>query len=146
MILLIGAGGYLGSILARAFTNNGEKIITVSNSFQWASIQNEIRYNCSASMFNLYSCEIENVRSIIYMAGSTDLLNAELNPANDLITHISQLHSFLEKLSTAKTKSLERIFFFSSAGAIYGESGSCSMPKQESSILAPISIYGKRNV
>ena len=73
-------------------------------------------------MFDLYSDEIEQVTSIIYMAGSTDLLKAELNPADDLITHISQLHSFLDLLSSAKVKSLQRIFFFSSAEAIYGES------------------------
>lgn len=146
MILLIGAGGYLGSILANAFTNNGEKVITVSTSFQWANIIDETRFKCSASMFDLYSDEIGQVTSIIYMAGSTDLLKAELNPANDLIAHISQLHSFLESLSSAKAKSLQRIFFFSSAGAIYGESSLSSTPKQEDSTLAPISIYGKRNM
>ena len=54
MILLIGAGGYLGSILASAFTNNGEEVITVSTSFQWDKIPNEIRYKCSASMFDLF--------------------------------------------------------------------------------------------
>ena len=146
MILLIGAGGYLGSILANAFTNNGEKVLTVSTSFQWENILGERRYKCSASMFDLYSDEIEQVTSIIYMAGSTDLLKAELNPADDLITHISQLHSFLDLLSSAKVKSLQRIFFFSSAGAIYGESSLSSIPKQEDFTLAPISIYGKRNM
>ena len=146
MILLIGAGGYLGSILASAFTNNGEKVLTVSASFQWANIPDETRYKCSASMFDLFSDEIEQVTSIIYMAGSTDLLKAELNPADDLIAHISQLHSFLDSLSFAKIKSLQRIFFFSSAGAIYGESSLSSTPKQEDSTLAPISIYGKRNM
>ena len=68
MILLIGAGGYLGSILANAFTNNGKKVITVSTSFQWKIIPNETRYKCSASMFDLYSDEIGQVTSIIYMA------------------------------------------------------------------------------
>ena len=143
---MIGAGGYLGSILASAFTNNGEEVITVSTSFQWDKIPNEIRYKCSASMFDLYSAEIKDVTSIIYMAGSTDLRRAELDPASDIVTHITQLRSFLASLFSAKIKSLEKILFFSSAGAIYGESYLCSTPKQEDSPLAPLSIYGKRNV
>ena len=146
MILLIGAGGYLGSILARFFTQRGEAVLTVSSSFQWHSIPNETRYVCSANMFHLYSDKIDEVTSIIYMAGSTDLLEAELNPASDLIKHISQIRSFFESLSTAKKDSLKNILFFSSAGAIYGEGQFSPTLKSEESTLAPLSIYGKRNM
>ena len=146
MILLIGAGGYLGSILANTFTSNGKHVITVSTSFQWQNIPNEKRYICSASMFDLYADSIEQVTSIIYMAGSTDLLKAELDPASDVVNHISQLRSFLLSLSSANVKRLKNVFFFSSAGAIYGESNLNSTPKKEDSTLAPLSIYGKRNM
>ena len=146
MILLIGAGGYLGSILANTFTSNGQKVITVSRSFQWANIPNETRYVCSASMSQLYIDKIGEVDSIIYMAGSTDLMKAEEDPASDIVTHISQLRSFLSSLFSDKIKSLEKIFFFSSAGAIYGESYLSPTPKHEDSTLAPLSIYGKRNM
>ena len=146
MILLIGSGGYLGSILSSTLIKNGKTVLTVSSSFQWIKLPSEKRYICSASRFDLYSEYIEKVTTIIYMAGSTNLMKAELSPASDLITHIAQLNSFLTSLSKANIKSLKNIFFFSSAGAIYGESILCSNPKQEDSILAPISIYGKRNM
>ncbi|MCB4412111.1 NAD-dependent epimerase/dehydratase family protein [Synechococcus sp. MU1611] len=146
MILLIGAGGYLGSILSSSLVEIGEEIITVSSSFQWSPIPNETRFICDASMFNLYSEKIDRVTCIIYMAGSTDILKSELNPADDLITHMSQLRGFFESLSSVSTSSLRKLFFFSSAGAIYGDSYSSVIPHHEESLLAPLSIYGKRNM
>ena len=146
MILLVGAGGYLGSILTKSFIESGHNVITVSNTFQWEKLPSESRYHCTAGMFDFYSHEIKNVTTIIYMAGSTDILNAELNPANDLISHMSQLRSFLESLSGVKNTSLRKVFFFSSAGTIYGESQGSSSAKSEDSVMAPLSIYGKRNM
>ena len=142
MILLIGAGGYLGSILANTFTSNGKHVITVSTSFQWQNIPNEKRYICSASMFDLYADSIEQVTSIIYMAGSTDLLKAELDPASTSKSYLATVLSCFHYLRLM-SKGLKMSFF---ALLVQFMVKFLCLPKQEDSTLAPLSIYGKRNM
>ena len=73
--------------------------ITVSRSFQWSNRPFETRYICSAS--SLFSGDISfpSEISIIYMAGSPNLLAAEADPFFDFKSHFDELSTFLEGVS-----------------------------------------------
>ena len=72
------------------------------------------------------------------MAGSTDIVKAELSPVTDYISHVSSMCSFLSSLDKIKS-----IILISSGGAVYGEP--LYEASKESDSLRPKSIYGKRN-
>lgn len=143
MIVLLGGGGYLGSILAAYFVSKGENVLTVSRSFQWTQIKKEQRVISQIGNFSNFNALIEKDSTIIYMAGSTDLVKAEENPADDFLTHTDDIKALFECMSSAQF-TLRRFIFMSSAGAIYGDSH--GIFKSENSFLSPKSIYGKRNL
>ena len=142
MYMLIGAGGFIGFALANYLSEKSLPYITVSRSFQWSNRPFETRYICSAS--SLFSGDISfpSEISIIYMAGSPNLLAAEADPFFDFKSHFDELSTFLEGVSLLRCSL--KFFFLSSGGAVYGDSN--GVPKAESSPLSPKSVYGRRNV
>ena len=99
MILLLGAGGYLGSLLTSSLSKStSNHVVTVSRSFQWEKISSETRINTSVSDFKLYSSFIDSDTTIIYLAGATDLKIAQDYSSKDLSFHISEMESFFSQL------------------------------------------------
>ena len=144
MILLLGAGGYLGNLLATSLSKfTANLVVTVSRSYQWEKISSETRICASVSDFKAYSCHINLDTTIIYLAGATDLKIAQEHSSNDLSFHISEMESFFSQLEKSKVQ-CKAILFLSSAGAIYGDS--YGVPKAEFVQPFPKSAYGKRNV
>ena len=141
--LIIGAGGFLGYSLASYFQLNKINFSTISRSFQWSQMSFETRYICNASMIKDIFDFLGDDITILYMAGSPNLLLAEHDPFGNITHHLDEFSSFVKGIIDARFNS-KRIIFFSSAGTVYGDS--CGIPKTEKDILSPKSYYGTRNV
>ena len=143
MIVLLGGGGYLGSILADYFSIRGEQVVNVCRSFQSPPLSSETRVVSSVGDYQNYFNFIKNGSILIYMAGSTNIDAAEKSPDNDLTSHLSEMTLFFDG---ARKHSIDfrKIIFFSSAGAVYGDSN--SVRKDESTVPCPKSVYGRRNI
>ena len=143
MILILGAGGFLGFSFASHLSNVGLHFRTLSRTFQWDELPGEHRFRC-----DVFSCDhattlLDQVTTIVYMAGSTDLARAEADSASDLAEHVFQMDSFFAFMRSVG-KCDFRFLFVSSSGTVYGDSsGSSSV---ESDRLSPKSAYGRRNV
>ena len=143
MIILVGAGGFLGYSLARHFSNKGIHFATISRSFQWLPALFERRFIGSASEAGDFFGDDYDGITVLYMAGSPNLVLAEQDPLFDLDFHLSEIKSFLQFFLNLKSV-CKRFYFFSSAGTVYGDSK--GLIKTEMSELYPKSAYGKRNV
>lgn len=142
MILILGAGGFLGFSFASYLSQKGLYFHTLSRSFQWDELFGEKRFVCDVSSCDQFSELLDQVTTIVYMAGSTDLAHAEGHSASDLADHIFQMDSFFAYVRSRK-KSDFRFIFVSSAGTVYGEAD--GSPSSESDLLMPKSAYGRRN-
>ena len=143
MIILVGAGGFLGYSLSKYFSLRGVEFATVSRSFQWSPLIYERRYIGSASEVVNFICAFSGDLQVLYMAGSPNLALAEHNPSTDLYVHQSEIKSFLEIFCGLEC-AYKRFLFVSSGGTVYGDSFGTS--KAESSDVSPKSAYGRRNV
>ena len=143
MIILVGAGGFLGYSLSKYFSRRKIKFATVSRSFQWNSMVHEKRCIGSASEVIDFISTFAGDVQVLYMAGSPNLVLAEQDPSSDLYVHESELRLFLQIFSNLKC-ACKRFVFVSSGGTVYGDS--LGVLKMESSDLNPKSAYGKRNV
>ena len=143
-IVILGAGGFIGLSLAKYALRCGARVLCVSKSFQW----NLLNINAPHSDIQIIASDVSDVFSyigkieesadVIYMAGSTNILKAEIDPENDYILHANSICSFLASLGKIKS-----IILISSGGAVYGEP--LLESSKESDSLRPKSIYGKRN-
>ena len=143
MIIIVGAGGFLGYSLSRYFSSRKEWFATISRSFQWPSMAFEKRFTGSASDAASFIGSLSENLQVLYMAGSPNLLLAEQDPVADLLFHREEISAFLDFYSGLHFVS-KRFVFFSSAGTVYGDSH--GVIKVESSLLNPKSAYGRRNV
>lgn len=135
-ILLIGGGGFIGSNLAKYFSEHGEKVIVADRSCKI------ICKNVSYENFDFYSNEpferlLKNVSKVF-------LLSCNITP-NKIITdcyfeycqNITRLVSLLEAM---RKNSVNSLYFTSSGGTIYGSG--FNSPISEKSITNPINYYG----
>ncbi|WP_206749762.1 NAD-dependent epimerase/dehydratase family protein [Synechococcus sp. GEYO] len=139
----MGGGGYLGSILVEYFLNQGQQILNISRSFQFSHLPAETRIVSAVGDCQNYINQIKNGSILIYMAGSTNIEKAQSFPDVDLTSHLSEMKLFFEVVRQNSVH-FRKIIFFSSAGAVYGDSN--SIRKDETSAPCPKSIYGKRNL
>ena len=142
-LVILGGGGFIGCALVAQAQQQNIDVLCISRSYQWS---NHTYDSCSINFVLSDVHETQNYihlisdnALIVYMAGSTDLAKAELNPASDLKLHIDSMLSVLSLLS-----SNHGFIFFSSGGTVYGEA-SLNRPNNEDDPLHPKSIYGHRN-
>ena len=143
MIVIIGAGGFLGYSLSHHISARKINFATISRSFQWPHLLCEQRYVAPASKVGDFIFSLPDNLQILYMAGSPNLVLAEQEPQQDLCNHQNELNSFLNHIFDHHHK-CKRFIFVSSAGTVYGDSN--GLTKTETSDLFPKSAYGKRNI
>ena len=99
MIIILGAGGFLGYSLAYELNSLDYNYTTVSRSFQWKPFTSENRFLCPVSSVKTYSQNFTKDSAVIYMAGSTDLALAESDDVSDLEKHENEMRMFFAGLS-----------------------------------------------
>lgn len=143
MLLLLGAGGFLGFSIASYLSSLNEAFATVSRSYQWPLLPHEHRYVSLASGIHKPIYDLPEISTIIYMAGSANIIAAEHGPELDVALHVTEMKLFFKALASNPVK-LTKIIFLSSGGTVYGDSRGISM--SEDSPLSPKSSYGRRNI
>lgn len=141
-VVLIGAGGFIGSSLIRFLYEKNLLVSAVSKSYQrnLDDFSPERLDIVQSSVISLPSDSplFDHPSLVVYGAGSTNLNEAEQNPINDFEVHSNSLLSLLSRLSSD-----HKFVFLSSGGTVYGES--LNESSFETDFLKPNSVYGSRN-
>lgn len=143
-LVILGAGGFIGQALYRLANSRNVRTLCISRSFQWSGDSSSDSSFISkfveseVSNVNAYENFIDPYATIVYMAGSTDLVASEADPVSDFKVHSASLLAFLDIVQNT-----QKFLFISSAGTIYGEP--IDLKSKETHNLNPKSIYGCRN-
>lgn len=141
-ILITGGAGFIGSHVADQYINEGHRVIIVDN-LSTGKKENvnrkakfvQIDIN-SKEFYNLVKKEKPEV--INHHAAQIDLRFSVNNPIQDAKINILGLLNLMEV--SKKTKSMKKIIFASTGGAIYGDAE--KVPTPETYSAWPVSPYG----
>lgn len=138
-ILLIGGNGFIGSHLMDKLLNSGHSVRILDRGPEKFRKPNEnVEYFFGAITENKILFEaMKGMELIIHLVSSSVPSSSNNNVKNDVINNILPTISILDNMVKLKIK---KIVYFSSGGAIYGNSS--NLPIKEGSPLNPISSYG----
>lgn len=133
--LVVGAGGFLGSAIARALSARGDDVWGVVGS---APSGNEIAVYSPGEYARLAN-RLANTSLIVYAAGRT----LPRDPSSDEQAHRTDLAPLAELLEALARAPRPRTFvLLSSGGGIYGETPDGGL-LEETTPPRPVSVYGR---
>jgi len=138
-ILLIGGNGFIGSHLQEDLKLHGYHVRVLDRSPEkFRAEQNDVEYIKGEFTDNeALGRAIDGCDVIIHLAHNITPLSAK---GRAEYTAIEQTGAFARMLDFINYAGMKKIVYFSSGGAVYGNSS--SMPVTESSELNPVSPYG----
>ncbi len=136
-VLLVGAGGFIGSTVGRALEAAGHEVVRVGGSYS-VGRPGAQGYSYKEGLYTALQQELSTVDLVVYAAGRVvPTTNVSVNEA--LALDGKPLGELLESLSQCGRRPV--FVLLSTAGAIYG-----SVPEgevlTEQSHLRPLSVYG----
>lgn len=141
-ILILGGGGFIGSNLAELFVSNGENVIVFGKKESDYQNLNFISHKIKIIKGDFNNSEIiekifdENQIDIVVHLISSII---PATPFNEIIEN-TELVSTIKLLDIMHKKSVEKIIFFSSGGAVYGVNG--EKINREDSPTDPVNFHG----
>jgi UDP-glucose 4-epimerase len=142
-ILLIGAGGFIGTNLSLfLLSNTDSKVYLVDSNISFFSqkIINDSRAKIVISQFNQQSdfdLLTKNMDYVIHLA-STNIPATKNGSMDEEIN--SNVRPTISLLDACVKNKIKKVLFVSSGGAVYGKNVQCPIP--ETSLTDPISPYG----
>jgi len=134
---IVGAGGLLGTAVVRALRQRGDGL-TMTSRIQWDNAALAQQQLAEGIELLVRSADDQNCPwHIAWCAGA----GVTGTSAHKLQTELETLHHFFHHLSRQPATRDNRVFFASSAGALYA--GSANPPFTEQHAPAPISDYGR---
>lgn len=138
-ILLLGGNGFIGSHLAEALRDRGDRVVVLDaraarTEADWSGIdyRRADPFAPDALDAALAECEV-----VVHLASTTTPASADLDPAQDAERN---LVGTLRLFEAMRRRGRRRIVYLSSGGTVYGTPR--EMPVPESHPLAPICAYG----
>jgi UDP-glucose 4-epimerase len=137
--LVLGGTGFLGSHLAQALAQTGERVIAVGR----RTPEKGSAYGVEYRSLDLYACSqatlddlIASADVVYHLVWSSFAASAELDPEADLKANVG----FTVRLLQAARHKATRVVFCSSGGTVYGSSQKASIDEDDP--LRPITAYG----
>jgi UDP-glucose 4-epimerase len=139
-IVVTGGCGYIGSHVARAFKQNGDKVYIVDNVKREHTLKDIDGYFIEdfvsdASLATIYDLAPD---AIVHCAGTSLVGPSLTNPAEYYVNNVVKT---IAMLNFVKDMPKKPVILFSSSASVYGEPD--SWPVTEENDIKPISPYGK---
>ncbi|MEN0083824.1 MAG: NAD-dependent epimerase/dehydratase family protein [Leifsonia sp.] len=136
---VIGANGFLGSHLVDALVREGLEVTAFDRFSLPPSFATEPARRITGDFLNRSDLEqaVRGQRYVFHFLSTTTPATAAGDPTLDIRTNVAQT---VELLETAAAAGVERVFYASTGGAIYGDQGKSEY--SESDRALPVSPYG----
>ena len=146
--LITGVAGFIGSHIAEELLKRGDEVIGIDNFYSGNQENIDMLKNIGDEKFSFHNIDIqdlpklekmfklENITNIFHLAAVASVQKSIENP---VFTNSVNVLGTLNILELAKRFGIKRVVFSSSA-AVYGDEP--TLPKDENSIIRPISPYG----
>ena len=140
-VLVTGGAGYIGSHIAKIFSDNNSKVVilddlTNSNTKRLENLNIDF-VEGSITNFEIVSQALDNVDLVIHCAAYKSVVESEINPAKYHEVNYYGTNTLLNEMVKKGVNSI----IFASTAAIYGNT--VTSPMSESAHPTPISTYGK---
>lgn len=145
-ILVTGAGGYIGSVAAYLFLQNGYEVVALDNLCTGYRGPLDVLKEKFGEKFRFYESDLLNsssvfqkepgIEAVIHYAASCLVDESMKNPGKYFSNNVGGTNALLTAMTTAGIKNI----VFSSTCAVYGEAQ--YMPIDEKHPLSPTTPYG----
>lgn len=139
-LLIIGANGFIGGVIGRAWRSRGGNVIGLARPEARADVANMTFpiHRCSLTPDVVESAIDRFAPDAVLHAAGTAAVGASLaNPAADFAASVATAHAVLEGIRRSGRRPR---FLFPSSAAIYGEP--TTLPIAEAAPIRPLSPYG----
>jgi UDP-glucose 4-epimerase len=147
--LVTGGAGFIGSNLVDALVARGDEVSVVDD-VSTGRLENiedalaagaklaEVDIRDSAALSDVFAAQ--RPRLVFHLAAQIDVRRSVADPAFDASINVGGTANVLE---AARRAEAERVVFFSTGGAIYGEGEGQDLPLAEDTPVAPLAPYGQ---
>lgn len=136
---VIGANGFLGSHLVDALVREGLEVTAFDRFSLPPSFHTQPARRITGDFLNRSDLEeaVRGQRYVFHFLSTTTPATAAGDPTLDIRTNVAQT---VELLETAAAAGVERVFYASTGGAIYGDQGKAEYSEADRAL--PVSPYG----
>lgn len=137
--LVVGANGFLGSHLVDSLSREGLEVTAFDRFSLPPTFTSPTASRIQGDFLNRFDLEqaVANQRFVFHFLSTTTPLTAQGDPTLDIRTNIVQTVELLESCVAA---GVERFYFASTGGAIYGDQGRDAYSESDGTF--PVSPYG----
>jgi len=145
-ILVTGAGGYIGSVAAYLFLQNGYEVVALDNLCTGYKAPLDVLKEKFSEKFRFYEMDLihssflfekePGIEAVVHYAASCLVDESMKNPGKYFSNNVGGTNALLSAMTTAGVKKI----VFSSTCAVYGEAQ--YMPIDEKHPLSPTTPYG----
>jgi UDP-glucose 4-epimerase len=139
---IAGASGFIGSYLLERFSAAGQPLRALVRSATLATSRRSSAVEViQGDLLSERDCRnfLDGLDVIVYLAHRNSPVNSDLDVSNDALSNLVPFLQFLKTAASAGRK--PHIVYFSSGGAVYGQS-SRRAPFRETDPCDPVSSYG----
>lgn len=140
IVLITGAAGYVGSVMAEVLTDNGVKVIGVDNlsNGNKEAVDGPLFVTDFADTdFLNWVFTVEKIDFVIHLAAIANIPDSIVNPLHTYEENVSKTIVLLDKMRQFSVKNI----LFTSSAAVFGEPA--YQPVDEQTAKRPISAYGR---
>lgn len=146
--LVTGVAGFIGSHIAEELLKDGKNVIGIDNFYSGKKENIEYLQNISSDIFDFVEIDIRDINSlkklfsehkIDFVFHQAAIASVQKSIENPVFTNEVNVQGTLNILEASRENGVKKIVFASSA-AVYGDEP--TLPKNENSIIKPISPYG----
>jgi UDP-glucose 4-epimerase len=141
IVIVTGAGGYIGAHTCLALKNAGYEVIGIDRNFglaPWTMKFCDVALQSDFEKVLIEGTPLANAVGVLHIAGTSLVGPSIMDPATYYANNVGATSRFIKNLADAGFKGK---FIFSSSAAVYGEPQSDSIT--ETHPLNPISPYGQ---
>jgi UDP-glucose 4-epimerase len=135
---ILGAGGFIGTNLARRLVSDGHEVVSfVRGQVQKSENSFEERVSFDFRKLREISASLVGLDAVVHLVSSTSPASTELGARDDVTNNVI---GSIELMEILRSNHRTRLIYISSGGAVYGTPKQSPIPESHSA--DPISHYG----